>query len=281
MKLEIKQSGKLIEVLKEFFPSSSMTTLRSWIKQGRILRQHEELRIPSQEITAPTLLTFQSPKKSIRFGIQVLYEDQDLIVLNKPAGLLSVATNYEKNQTVHSALKEHATCPVVYPVHRLDRETSGVMVFTYNQKTRDGLKKQFFLHSIQREYHALVEGHMESSKGTWSSFLKEDATYFVSSHPEGKQAITHYEVVRRTSAMTALKLRLETGRKNQIRAHASEAGFPIVGDKKYGSKLSSLGRLGLHASLLILIHPTRNKEMRFESPLPPSFIPVFKKEKKK
>ena len=277
MKLKAKKTAPLLEILGYLFPDSSKTTLRGWIKQGRIVIGGKRMRNAMVSVAENTLFSFEDKVKHAEFGIKILYEDKDLVVLQKPAGLLSVATKFEITETVHSTLKEHSTSRRVFPVHRLDRETSGVMVFAYTNEAKEGLKAQFQLHTIERRYLALVKGNMESSSGKWESFLKEDANYFVSSHPDGKRAITHYEVVKVTGPFTALKLSLETGRKNQIRVHASEAGFPIVGDQKYGASENPLKRLGLHAYHLSFIHPITKKKMEFSSLPPPSFKNYFGK----
>ena len=275
MQLKAKKSASLLEVLEELFPDSSKTTLRSWIKNGRFIRDGQLLRSPQIVISKGTELSFESKVKHSSFGIKILYEDKDIVVVQKPAGLLSVATHFEEKETVHAALKSRGVAKRVLPVHRLDRETSGVMVFAYTERAKEGLKKQFHLHTMGRQYLAVLEGSIEEKKGMWKSMLKEDANYFVSSHPEGKEAITHYKVVQRKGDYTAVQVTLETGRKNQIRAHASEAGFPVVGDTKYGATKSPLGRLGLHASLLSFIHPVTKKKMEFKSLPPPTFNRYF------
>lgn len=242
---------------------------------GRIRLGNRLLFDPRASLKEGALLNFEDKVKRASHGIKILYEDKDLVVIEKPAGLLSVATDFEERETVHHALKGRFYRQQVFPVHRLDRETSGVMVLAYTREARAGLKKQFFHHSIKRQYLALVEGEVQEKKGKWESLLKEDANYFVSSHPEGKQAITYFEVVKIKRGCTALKLRLETGRKNQIRAQASEAGFPIVGDTKYGARGSPIKRLGLHAHFLSFMHPVRKKIMEFKSSHPSSFNVYF------
>jgi len=277
MKLKAKKSASLLEVLEDFFPDSSKTTIRSWIKQGRITLQNKPLCHAHIPIAKNMSLSFEDKIKHASFGIKILYEDKDLVVIQKPAGLLSVATNFEEKETAHAALKSRQVSRRVLPVHRLDRETSGVMVFAYTQRAREGLKQQFHCHTMDRKYLALVEGCIDSKKGTWKSLLKEDANYFVSSHPEGKEAITHYEVIHQTKDYSALRLTLETGRKNQIRVQASEAGFPVVGDPKYGATHNPLKRLGLHAYFLSFTHPVTKKKMEFKSLVPPPFVKYFKR----
>jgi|JI9StandDraft_1071089.scaffolds.fasta_scaffold40609_3 23S rRNA pseudouridine1911/1915/1917 synthase len=202
-------------------------------------------------------------KAKRRDGILIYHEDRDIIVVEKPEGLLTVATNYTEH-SLHSIVKTWRRR--VWPVQRLDRETSGVIVFALNEESRDYLKEQFAEHSIEREYQGIVCGELLDS-GTWQSRLKEDKNYFVRSHPHGEVAITHYEPLGYSSKKrTLVKFLLETGKKNQIRVHASEAGFPLLGDTKYGNL--SWKRLALHAHRLSFTHPVTKKRMAFTSPSP-------------
>lgn len=276
MEFKAKKSAPLLEVLEELFPKSSKNRLKRWIKDGRIRVEKREIRDQNFPISKKMSLTLRNKTKHAPYGIKILYEDRDLVVLEKPPSLLSVATHFEEKETVHAVLKMGYRYQRVFPVHRLDRETSGVMVFAYSNRAKEDLKRQFYSHLIERGYLAIVEGHLETKKGKWESTLKENGNYFVSSHPRGKIAITHYEVVRTTNHFTSLKLRLETGRKNQIRAQASEAGFPVAGDLKYGSKKNPLKRLALHAHYLSFTHPIMKKKMVFNSPPPPPFNHLFR-----
>jgi tRNA pseudouridine32 synthase/23S rRNA pseudouridine746 synthase/23S rRNA pseudouridine1911/1915/1917 synthase len=271
-----KESSSLIAALELLAPDSSKNTLRDWIKQGRISVEGKMIKDPLYTIKKGTSIALGHRKQFINYGIEILYEDQSLIVIHKPEGLLSVATDYSPYKNVHGFLKRRLPGRNVFPVHRLDRETSGVMMFAYTEAAKEHLKKQFEEHSIQREYIALVEGSPIENSGTWKSFLIEDeTTYFVKSTKKqglGKEAITHYTIMQKGKFHSMLKLRLETGKKNQIRVHCSEAGFPIVGDEKYGSRCPSAPRVYLHAALLGFIHPELNKPMLFERKPSPEFF---------
>lgn len=270
------QTLTLLESLILLSPDSSKNTLRSWVEKGRVsvggrvIKKANHLVQKGEEIAVGKRPTF------IDQGIEVLYEDKDLVVICKPEGLLSVATDFDKEFTAHTVLKKKFYTQRVYPVHRLDRETSGVMVFAYSEAARDGLKKLFHDHSIQREYAAIVDGIPNETIGKWESFLEEDEAYVVKSSTTGKLAITEYEVISRSSRFSLLKLTLQTGRKNQIRVHCKEAGHPIIGDKKYGSFKNSAGRLCLHARKLGFVHPVTGKNLSFEAPLPESFHSLIK-----
>ena len=275
MTLIAPKSDHLIEILALLFPESSRNTIKAWLKKGRVIIENRVIKQPQKLIKEGTPILLNDRQTVLELGIELLYEDNDIIVIDKPSGVLSVATPFEKVDTVHDVLKRLFFKKRIFPVHRLDREASGVLVFACSEKARTVLKGLFLAHTIHREYRAVVEGQLDSN-GTWESFLKEDAAYFVKSYKGGKHAITHYEVLKKQPRYTYLKLKLETGRKNQIRVQASEAGFPIIGDQKYGAKSNSINRLGLHAHYLAFLHPISQKPMSFYSKVPLSFERLFK-----
>ena len=264
----------LLEALSQLFPQSSKNTLRSWIKEGRVQVDDVSVKNASLTLLKDQCLTVGQKKKIIRPGLPILYEDQDLVVILKPVGLLSVATAFEKGETVHALLKAHYRPRKVFVVHRLDQDTSGVMVFALNQEANDQMKALFEVHAIERSYTAIVEGQLLSPAGTWQSYQYEDSQYMIhetDDENQGRLAITHYQTVAATKRYSWLQLRLETGRKNQIRVHCQSAGHPVVGDKKYGAQTSPLKRLCLHAHLLAFKHPFTKKYLRFEAPVPEEF----------
>jgi len=186
---------------------------------------------------------------------EIIYEDDWLIAINKPAGLLTVATDREKEKTAYRLLKDEGREGQVFVVHRLDRDTSGVLLFAKSREIRDMLQSSWE-ETVRREYLAICEGVFEQKRGRCDTMLRETSTHLVYSSPfGGKRAITNYEVIRDNGLYSLVRVWIETGRKNQIRVHLSELGHPVVGDKKYGAKGDPLGRLGLHASLLGITHP--------------------------
>src|ERR1700722_8127401 len=269
----IKQTS-LLEILQEMAPDSSKNTLRGWLQAGRVsvdkqrnIRANTQI-FPGQEVCIGPKVEF------LRGSIRILHEDDAIIVLEKPEGLLSVATDFENRATVHAMLKRKYHQRRVYPVHRLDRETSGVMIFAYTEAARDRLKTQFEEHLIDKTYYAIIEGERTEKKGKWESHLEEDDFYYVKSTPNvgrGKLATTLYEVIKMSKDRSLLRLKPQTGRKNQIRVHCSEAGHPIVGDKKYGAMSNPLKRLCLHAQKISFTHPITQKRMVFSVPLPEIF----------
>ncbi len=271
MKITAPKTSPLLELLALLAPEASKTNLRSWVKEKRIYVNQKNASDPRMIVEEGAVVSLRKKEKRLKFGITILYEDRDLIVINKPEGLLSVATDFQNIETAHNALKRKFYKQKVTPVHRLDQGTSGVMVFAYSERALEGLKEQFRGHLIHREYQAYLEGHLKPNKGTWESYLREDGNYFVHSskdESQGVRAVTNYAVIKRTPKLTQVRFILETGKKNQIRAQAKEYGHPVVGDKKYGATLNPFSRLALHATRLMFIHPMTKKEMTFETEVP-------------
>ena len=217
--------------------------------------------------------------------MDIIYEDKELLVINKPHKLLTIGTETEKYRTLyHEAseyLKKQNPKNKVFIVHRLDKDTSGVVVFAKNEKTKDLLQKNWDTAAICREYTAIVEGKMPKKQDQIVEYLKETKSLEViaTGNINDKKAITNYEVVKEFGPFSLLKIKIETGRKNQIRVALSNLNHPIIGDKKYGSSKNPLGRLGLHASKLILKHPTSKKEFCWIAKTPKDFDSMIERTK--
>ena len=216
-------------------------------------------------------------------GLEIIHEDKDIIVINKEAGLLTMASNKEKNKTAFATLSAHVKKAhadnKIYIVHRLDRETSGLILFAKNEEIKTKLQESWNDTIQERTYIAIVEGKMEEQAGTVTSYLTESETSLIvhsSQNPKkGKKAITHYKVMNFKKGLSMLKVNLETGRKNQIRVHMQDLKHPVIGDKKYGSTCSPIERLGLHAQVIAFNHPVTGRLVRFESPIPKKFSGLF------
>jgi 23S rRNA pseudouridine1911/1915/1917 synthase len=211
-------------------------------------------------------------------NISLLYEDRSLVVVDKPAGLLTIATESEKRRTVYAVLfdqlRRRRPPERLFIVHRLDREASGLLVFAKTESAKLHLQDQFKDHSAHRTYRAVTEGRMTEDTRTLRSYLAENAAfrcYSTRDQAKGKLAITHVRVIQRTASKTHVEVELETGRKHQIRVHLAELGHPIVGDPFYGNKKSPIRRLALHGIKLCFKHPVTEKNMEFESPPPANF----------
>ncbi len=273
MKIIIEKPLSLFDAVQVLSPDSSKTTIRSWIKEGRICVDNE-VRTDQKDIvcTGQTVrLGMRKPKSDT---LDILYEDKDIVIVNKPSGMLSVSTNFEKKSCVHGFLKERYKNKV-YVIHRLDQETSGVIVFALNEKAYAFLKEELKMRLVSREYLAIVEGIIEK-KGTWECNLTEDSSYRVHASLDpahGVKAKTHYEIVGHGKDFSVLKVHLETGKKNQIRVQASFFGHPILGDAKYGSSRKFL-HIALHAKKLSFVHPRTKKLVTFTVE-PPPFMQKF------
>jgi 23S rRNA pseudouridine1911/1915/1917 synthase len=210
--------------------------------------------------------------------IRIVFEDPALIVIDKPAGLLTVGTETERSQTAYAALREYANVKKpqekIFVVHRLDREASGLLVFAKTVQAKQRLQDQFKDHTAGRSYIAVVEGRPPKDQFTIQSYLAENRAYRVyatSNKRVGKLAITHVRVLKRNRRTTLVQVRLETGRKHQIRVHLAGRGHPIVGDKIYGSGSNPVRRLALHGVSLEFRHPSTHRLMRFDSAYPQIF----------
>lgn len=209
--------------------------------------------------------------------MKILYEDAYIIVVEKKEGLLSVATDRQKERTAQHILNEYVKRQNrgnrVFVVHRLDRETSGIMMYARDEKTQHTLRDNWQEIVYDRRYVAIVDGEMEKDQGTVRSWLT-DHTFYVSSSPVddgGRLSITHYRTIKRANGYSLMELQLETGRKNQIRVHMQELGHPVLGDERYGCEVNPLDRLALHAFKLCFYHPVTGEKMEFETPYPSAF----------
>lgn len=278
MKWTVTKPMSLLEALGYLSPKSSKTTLRSWIKDGRVVVDDDIVKVGTTIVYPDQVVSIGAKARFVEGEVNLLYEDRWIVVIDKPEGLLSVSTAFEKEDTAYAMLKRHYKPGQVHVVHRIDQDTSGVMTFARTEEARDKFKEMFEKHDLERAYTAIIEGSLDQTTGTWESYLYEDEAYVVHQTDDpakGRVAITHYAQMGCNRKYAWLQLRLETGRKNQIRVHCQEAGHPIIGDKKYGAKTNPIKRLGLHAHLLGFKHPITGKQMRFESPLPEGFKKIM------
>lgn len=214
--------------------------------------------------------------------INIVYEDQYLVVIEKKPGILSMAAGHS-SLNVKTVLDDyfHKTkqrC-TAHVVHRLDRDTSGLMIYAKDLQTEQLLEHDWHHIVYDRRYVAVVSGEMEDDEGTIANWLKDNKAYVTFSSPVdngGKYAVTHFFVLDRTTTHSLVEYRLETGRKNQIRVHSADMGHPVCGDVKYGNGDDPIHRLCLHAYVLCFYHPVTHKRMEFETPIPPLFRSLFK-----
>lgn len=282
----VQQENELLPFLFEMNIDKSKKFVRTALSRGQIFVNNQsttQFNTPLHPGDVVEIRLNAGNKRVDIPGLHILYEDENFIVIDKSAGLLSISTQKENAKTAYHLLsdyvKQHHPKNRIFIVHRLDRETSGVMVFAKNKETQQILQNHWKESVTERTYIAVVEGRIKEN-GTMTSWLTEDKTFTMHSSPtenNGKKAITHYEVLNINRSQSLLKINLDTGRKNQIRIHMKELGHPIVGDKKYGAVTHPFRRLALHAHILEFRHSATHQTMRFESPIPPVFLASFKR----
>jgi len=225
----------------------------------------------------------QPPKKFHPKGITILYEDWDILVIDKSAGLLTISTDRTREQTAYYLLTDYVrkgnskSKNRIFIVHRLDRDTSGLLVFAKSEKAKRFLQDEWL--NFEKKYTAVVQGVLTQKEGVLSNYLAENQAhkmYVVGDPRKGKQAKTAYRVLKESTTHSLLGINLLTGRKNQIRVQFAHIGHPVAGDKKYGEREKNSKRLCLHSTLLKLVHPFSKNPMSFEAPMPTYFNSLIK-----
>lgn len=286
IRLTVKHRAPLLAYLLEAFAGQSRTGVKSYLSAGRTEVNGKAVSAFDYCLEPGDIITIrqkgQAGKRteSLPGGIRIVYEDDDLIVADKPSGLLTVSAGREGQKTAYSILTDHVRAQSgkrdagVFIVHRIDRGTSGLLVFAKNLESRERLQDGWNSNIIERKYTAIVEGCPEPAEGTVRSWLRENPKSLkMSSSPYdngGREAVTHYRVTAGSGRYSSVEFELETGRKNQIRVHAAVLGCPIAGDRKYGAGTDPAGRMALHAGTLVFRHPRSGKIMSFSSPVPES-----------
>ncbi len=263
-----------------------LLTNQQVLVNGAAVRQFDFLLVKDDIISISPYKVRKDGKRISK--LKILYEDDELIAINKPHGLLSIATDNEKEITAYRIMMDYVreTNPRnrVFVLHRLDKETSGVLVFAKNEQIRDKMQKNWNDIVKKREYIAVCEGVFDKKDGTIISYLLPTKTNLMySSHRpnDGQKAITHYHVEAENDEYSLLRVNIDTGRKNQIRVHMSDLGHKVIGDDKYGSTINPINRMGLHASVFEFNHPISNKHFKFIASTPKEFFELFNLKKSK
>jgi len=290
IQLVVTKNSELLKFLIDQLKGKSRTTVKALLAHRQVSVENHTITQFDYPVLAGQQVTITMGKipEEIKYkGLRILFEDPYLIVIEKEAGMLSIATAKEKLLTTYSILSGHVKRENpnnrIFVVHRLDRDTSGIMMFAKSEEVQSVMQRAWQNAVIERTYVAVVEGVVENDEGTIRSFLKENKAlvmYSTKVPGEGDEAITHYKVLRRGDEITLVEVKLETGRKNQIRVHMKELGHPVVGDKKYGAKTNLIGRTCLHARVLAFIHPITGTEVRYETAVPGRFMSVFARHEK-
>jgi len=281
----VTKECQLLDFLIENVKKESKTKIKSTLSgrgikvNGNTVSQFDFKLMPGMKVTVSKTKR-NNPFKS-RY-VKIVYEDKWLVVIEKNIGVLSMAAGHSSlnvKSILDDYFKKNKQRCTAHVVHRLDRDTSGLMIYAKDIETEQILEHDWHHIVYDRRYVAVVSGEMENDEGTISNWLKDNKAYITYSSPVdngGKYAITHYHVLNRTTEHSLVEFRLETGRKNQIRVHTQDLGHPVCGDPKYGNGDDPLHRLCLHAYLLCFTHPVTGEPMEFETPIPTQFRSIFK-----
>lgn len=279
--IEVTEKTTLMPLLVSSLKHKSRDNVKSLLRNRQVLVNGEPVTQFNHELKPGDTVTVSAVRHTgglMARNMRLVHEDEHLIVIDKNAGLLSMASDNEKYLTAYNILstyvKSQKPSNRIFIVHRLDRDTSGLMMFARSEKVQSLLQRDWKHNVTARNYVALVEGEVAEPEGVIKSYIYESKALVMHStrNPEkGDLAITRFRRLKSGKEYSLLEVTLETGKKNQIRLHMQEIGHSIAGDKKYGAATSPIGRLGLHASVLAFMHPVTGKEMRFESRIPAKF----------
>lgn len=279
-------SMPLLEHLFTLMPQRKRTTVKELLKHRQVavnsvpVTQFDHELHPGDKVEVNLTREFQVFYDR---RIQLVYEDDDILVINKGYGLLSMGNEKVKEGTAYSIMRDYLKRKdprnKIFIVHRLDRDTSGLMMFAKTMEAKEAMQHNWNNMVISRKYLAVVEGKVEQEEGTVRSYLAENSQYevFSTDDPEkGQLAVTRYRTLKSRNGYSLMEVSLDTGRKNQIRVHMKDLGHPIAGDRKYGAKSSPIHRLALHAQTLRFVHPVTRRDMNFSTPVPASFASMVK-----
>ncbi len=291
MQLTVTKAMELMAFLTEALPQKNRHNIKTLLRckqievDGKIVTQFNYGLVPGQRVE---IISIRIQKEKSFTGLEILYEDHELIVINKHSGLLSMGTDTEHKLTAYFQLSAHVKKQhpenKIFIVHRLDKDTSGLMVFAKSEKIKIRFQENWNDIITERSYVAVVEGRLKNESGTVKSYLREGSNLKVysSQNPEnGQLSVTHYKLLKSNRQFSLVKVDPETGRKNQIRVHMADLGHSIAGDKKYGARTNPIGRLCLHAQVLCFEHPVNKQKMYFRSPVPKKFLALVKNDNEK
>ena len=282
----VKEPCELLEFLLTTFKDQSRNSVKSLLGSHRVSIDGAPVtQFNFKLYPGDTVIISSTPiRKKTRSNLPIIYEDNDLIVINKPTKLLSVPSDNEKGSTafrmVNDYLQQKDKHNRAFIVHRLDEDTSGVLMFAKNDRMAKVLTDGDNWNNLtkKRGYYAIIEGHLENKEGTITSYLKKNAQnlmYSSKKKGDGQFAITKYKIIKESNLYSLADVNIDTGRKNQIRVHFGDLGHHIIGDDKYGEPSNPLKRLGLHAYELDIINPLNGKLMKFKAPMPKEFSSLF------
>jgi len=277
-----KDGQKLLEFLFSAMADRKRTTVKDYLKHNQVMVGDTVTRQWDMELQAGDVVKVNTSREFQVFRnprLQIVYEDDEIIVVNKGYGLLSIGTDTKNEGTAYWILRDYVKRKdprnKIFIVHRLDQHTSGLMMFAKTIQAKEAMQHNWNNMVLERRYIAIVEGgEIDPPTGSVDSYLAENSVhevYSTNNPNEGQHAVTRYRTLRSRGPYSMVELQLETGRKNQIRVHMKDLGHPIAGDRRYGAKTSPIHRLCLHAQTLRFVHPLTRRDMNFTSPLPSGF----------
>ena len=283
---KVHDECELLEFLFTKFPKLSRNAVKSILSghyvsvNGAPVSQYN-LKLSKDDVV---IVSKQRISKKNRQDLPIIFENDEFIVINKPSGLLTIPSDNEKGRTayrmVNDYIQQKDKHSRIYVVHRLDEDTSGVLMFAKNPKIKDILQKNWSDIVLERGYFAVVEGKMPKQEDTLVNFLRENSLnlmYVTNDKTNGKKCVTQYKVLKFNKDYSLLDVNIDTGRKNQIRVQLGHIGHHVIGDDKYGEPLDPIKRLGLHAYKLKFVHPITKKIFEFKTDMPKEFETLFKK----
>ncbi len=281
---EVKQECELLEFLFLTLKDQSRNSVKSLLSNHKVSVDGAPIsQFNFKLFPGDTVIISKTPiHKKTRSNLPIIFENDEIIVINKPSGLLSITSDKEKGSTAYRMLTEYVQQKDkhnrIFVVHRLDEDTSGVLMVAKSVKLQQALQDKWNELVSKRGYYAIVEGHLDNKSGTVKSYLKKNSQnmMYSSKKPgDGQFAVTHYKVVQEIEGYSLVDVHIDSGRKNQIRVHMGDLGHHVIGDDKYGNPSNPIKRLGLHAYELELKHPFTGKVMRFTAPIPKEFAILF------
>lgn len=281
MKLVVTKEGELLDYLYNNLDMPKKR-VKQYLTHGAIfVNNNRTTKYNYKVIPGMTIVIDTDNKNKKTLPFDILFEDEHIIVVNKPSGLLTIATNKEKDKTLYHIVREYLISKDrnarIFIVHRLDKDTSGIVVLAKDERTKNKLQENWNEYVTLREYVAVVHGKLKNESDRIVQRLKETKTnlVYVSRDLEGKEAITNYRVIKENENYSMVSINIETGRKNQIRVAFNTLKHPIVGDKKYSEIKDKESRLFLHANRLKMYYPEIKKEILFETPTPNEFKKIM------
>ena len=281
MKLVVKCEGELLDYLYNNLDMPKKR-IKQYLTHGAIyVNNNKTTKYNYKVVPGMKIVIDTDSKGKVELPFDILFEDDHIIVVNKPSGLLTIATDKEKEKTLYHIVREYLVSKdrnaKVFIVHRLDKDTSGIVVLAKDMKTKNKLQENWNEYVSLREYTAVVHGHLKNKEDRIVQYLKETKTNLVypAKNNEGKEAITNYKVLKENDNYSLVSINIETGRKNQIRVAFNTLRHPIVGDNKYGDIKDDKTRLYLHANRLKMYYPEIKKDILFETTIPSEFKKIM------